>query len=150
MAYCHIGHDCVLGDKIVMSNATQVAGEVHIDDWAVIGGGTCIPQFSMIGKHSMTSGMSGVNKDVPPFAYAGRTPIQYCGINIVGMTRRGFKPEQIEAVKNIYRIIYQSGLNLTKAVEKIKEEIPQCEERDEILNFIATSQHGILKGPKLD
>ena len=150
MAYCHIGHDCVLGDKIVMSNATQVAGEVHIDDWAVIGGGTCIPQFSMIGKHSMTSGMSGVNKDVPPFAYAGRTPIQYCGINIVGMTRRGFKPEQIEAVKNVYRIIYQSGLNLTKAVEKIKEEIPQSEERDEILNFIAISQHGILKGPKLD
>ena len=66
------------------------------------------------------------------------------------MTRRGFTPEQVEAVKNCYRIIYQSGLNLTKAVEKINEEIPQCAERDEILNFIAASQHGILKGPKLD
>lgn len=149
MAYCHVGHDCVLGSHIVISNSTQIAGEVEIDDWAVIGGASAIPQFSKIGAHSMTSGMSGVNKDVPPYAYAGRTPIQYCGINIVGLGRRGFTEEQVANIKNCYRFIYQSELNLTKAIEKIKEEVPQCAERDEILNFIARSEHGILKGPKL-
>lgn len=149
MAYCHVGHDCVLGSHIVMSNAIQVAGEVEIDDWAVIGGGSCIPQFSKVGKHSMTSGMSGLNKDVPPYAYAGRTPVQYCGYNKVGMERRGFTPEQVNTVKECYRIIYQMGLNMTAAVEKLKSDMPESEERNEILAFIARSQHGILVGPKL-
>lgn len=149
MAYCHVGHDCVLGSHLVISNATQIAGEVEIDDWAVIGGASAIPQFSKIGKHSMTSGMSGVNKDIPPYSYAGRTPIQYCGINIVGMQRRGFSEEQIAIVKSCYKYIYQSELNLTNALEKIKTEVPDSQEKDDILSFIARSQHGILKGPKI-
>ena len=149
MAYCHVGHDCVLGSHLVISKATQIAGAVEIDDWAVIGGGSAIVQFSKIGAHSMASGMSGVNKDIPPYSYAGRTPIQFCGINIVGMQRRGFTEEQILNIKNCYRFIYQSELNLSKAIEKIKAEIPDCKEKDEILNFIARSEHGILKGPKL-
>ena len=146
MAYCHVGHDCVLGSHIVISNATQIAGEVTVDDWAVIGGGTAVLQFSNIGMHSMTSGMSGVQKDVPPFCKCGRTPLQYAGINIVGLTRRGFAQDTINLIHDCYRIIFQSGLNVTHALEKLETDIPQCPERDEIINFIKRSKHGIIKG----
>ncbi|MCQ2975727.1 MAG: acyl-ACP--UDP-N-acetylglucosamine O-acyltransferase [Bacteroidales bacterium] len=148
MAYCHVGHDCVLGNHIVISNDTQIAGEVTIDDWAVIGGNSAILQFSNIGKHCMISGKAGVMKDVPPYVRSAREPIQYSGINIVGLTRRGFSQDTINTIHDCYRIIYQQNLNTTQALTKIEEEIPQCEERDEIINFIKKSKHGIIRGPK--
>ena len=146
MAYCHVAHDCILHDNIIMSNATQLAGEVEVDDYAIIGGGTLVHQFSHIGGHVMIQGGSKINKDIPPFTIAARDPIAFCGINSIGLNRRGFTPEQIHTIQEVYRIIYNSGLNTTQALEQIQETIPQSAERDMIIEFIKNSPRGILKG----
>lgn len=148
MAYCHVGHDCVLGNHLVISNDTQIAGEVEIDDWAVVGGACAVVQFSKIGKHAMVSGKLGVIKDVPPYAKAGRDPISYVGVNSVGLNRRGFTQETINLIADCYRIIYLRGYNHTQALEVLKSEIKQCAERDDIINFLESSTRGIMKGPK--
>lgn len=145
MAYCHIAHDCVLGNNIIMSNATQLAGEVEIDDFAIIGGGSLVHQFSRIGSHVMIQGGSRINKDIPPYIIAAREPIAYCGINSVGLNRRGFSPEQIHTIQEVYRMIYQDGMIVSKALEEIEKTIPQSEERDTILNFVRNSERGIVR-----
>ena len=146
MAYCHVAHDCLLGDKIIMSNATQLAGEVQVGDWAVIGGGTLVHQFTHIGAHVMVQGGSKVQKDIPPYITAAREPIQYCGVNSIGLRRRGFTNEQIRAIQDCYRLIFQSGLNVSQAMERIEAELPSSLERDEIILFVRNSPRGILKG----
>lgn len=145
MAYCHIAHDCVLGNNIIMSNATQLAGEVEIDDFAIIGGGSLVHQFSRIGSHVMIQGGSRINKDIPPYIIAAREPIAYCGINSVGLNRRGFTPEQIHTIQEVYRMIYQDGMIVSKALEEIEKTIAQSEERDTILNFVRNSERGIVR-----
>jgi UDP-N-acetylglucosamine acyltransferase len=145
MAYCHIAHDCILGDNIIMSNCTQLAGEVEVDDFAIIGGGTLVHQFSHIGGHVMIQGGSKVNKDIPPFIIAAREPIAFFGINSIGLNRRGFTPEQIHAIQEIYRIIYQGGMNTTQALNHIEATMPATDERDKILSFIRNSTRGIVK-----
>lgn len=146
MAYSHIAHDCILKNNIIIGNATQVAGEVEIDDWAIVSGGALVHQFTRISKHVMIQGGSRIGKDIPPYTLIGREPITYCGINIVGLRRRGFTNEQIYRINDIYRTIYQRGLNNTQALDVIEEEIPDCEERKEILEFIRTSSRGIVRG----
>ncbi len=145
MAYCHVAHDCILHDNIIMSNATQLAGEVEVDDFAIIGGGTLVHQFTHIGAHVMIQGGSKINKDIPPYAIVAREPIAFCGINSVGLNRRGFTPEQIHTIQEVYRIINNSGLNTTQAIEKIITEIPQSAERDLIVDFVKASTRGIVK-----
>lgn len=145
MAYSHIAHDCILHDNIIMSNVTQLAGEVEIDDYAVIGGGTLVHQFTHIGGHVMIQGGSKINKDIPPYAIVAREPIAFCGINSVGLNRRGFTPEQIHTIQEVYRLIYQSGMNTTQALEHIEATMPQSAERDTIVNFIRNSSRGIVK-----
>ena len=145
MAYCHIAHDCILHDNIIMSNVTQLAGEVEIDDYAVIGGGTLVHQFTHIGGHVMIQGGSKINKDIPPYAIIAREPIAFCGINSVGLNRRGFTPEQIHTIQEVYRLIYQSGMNTTQALEHIEATMPQSAERDTIVSFIRNSTRGIVK-----
>ena len=146
MAYCHVAHDCILHDNIIMSNATQLAGEVEVDDFAIIGGGTLVHQFSHIGGHVMIQGGSKINKDIPPFIIAARDPIAYCGINSIGLNRRGFTPEQIHTIQEVYRIIYNSGLIVSQALEQAEQTIPQSPERDMILDFVRASTRGIVKG----
>ena len=145
MAYCHIAHDCVLGNNIIMSNVTQLAGEVEIDDYAVIGGGTLIHQFSRIGGHVMIQGGSKINKDIPPYIIAARDPIAYCGINSIGLNRRGFTPEQIHTIQEVYRLIYQEGMNTTQALDNVVATIPQSPERDTIVDFVRASTRGIVR-----
>jgi UDP-N-acetylglucosamine acyltransferase len=145
MAYCHVAHDCILHDHIIMSNATQLAGEVEVDDYAIIGGGSLVHQFSHIGAHCMIQGGSKVNKDVPPYAIVAREPIAFFGINSVGLNRRGFTPEQIHTIQEAYRIIYQSGMIMTKALDEIEKTLPKSAERDTILNFIKSSTRGIVR-----
>ena len=145
MAYCHVAHDCILHDNIIMSNVTQLAGEVEIDDYAVIGGGTLVHQFTHIGGHVMVQGGSKINKDIPPYAIVAREPIAFCGINSVGLNRRGFTPEQIHTIQEVYRLIYQSGMNTTQALDHIEATMPQSAERDMILNFVRNSTRGIVK-----
>ena len=145
MAYCHVAHDCVLGNNIIMSNVTQLAGEVEIDDFAIVGGGTLVHQFTRIGSHVMIQGGSKINKDIPPYIIAARDPIAFCGINSVGLNRRGFTPEQIHTIQEAYRILNQNGLNTTQALEHIEATMPQSEERDRILAFVKASTRGIVK-----
>lgn len=145
MAYCHIAHDCILHDNIIMSNVTQLAGEVEIDDYAVIGGGTLVHQFTHIGGHVMVQGGSKINKDIPPYAIVAREPIAFCGINSVGLNRRGFTPEQIHTIQEVYRLIYQSGMNTSQALDHIEATMPQSAERDMILNFVRNSTRGIVR-----
>lgn len=116
MAYCHVAHDCVLGNNIIMSNATQLAGEVHIEDYAVIGGGSLVHQFVHLGKHIMIQGGTRLGKDIPPFITVGREPAVFAGINSIGMRRRGYTNEQIANVQDIYRLVYNSGLNTSDAI----------------------------------
>lgn len=146
MAYCHIAHDCVIGDNVICSNDSQIAGEVVIDHHAVIGGGSLIHQFCHVGAHVMMQGGSMVNKDVPPYIICARQPISYAGINFVGLRRRGFTPEQISLLQEIYRVIFSSDMNTTVALEAVEQQFPQSEFRDEIVEFIRGSQRGILKG----
>ena len=145
MAYCHVAHDCILHDNIIMSNATQLAGEVEIDDFAIIGGGTLVHQFSHIGGHVMIQGGSKINKDIPPFAIIAREPIAFCGINSIGLNRRGFTPEQIHTIQEVYRLIYQNGMNTTQALDHIEATMPQTPERDTIVNFVRASTRGIVR-----
>lgn len=146
MAYCHIAHDCVVGDNVIMSNLTQLAGEVQVGDYAVIGGGTLIHQFTHIGAHVMIQGGSRISKDIPPFITAAREPIQFCGVNSIGLRRRGFTNDQIHSIQETYRLIFQSGLNISQAMERIEAELPSTIERDEIILFIRNSPRGILRG----
>jgi UDP-N-acetylglucosamine acyltransferase len=145
MAYCHVAHDCVLHDNIIMSNATQLAGEVEVDDYAIIGGGSLVHQFSHIGAHCMIQGGSKVNKDIPPYAVVARDPVAFCGINSVGLNRRGFTPEQIHTIQEVYRLIYNSGLNTTQALERIEAPLPPSAERDTVLGFVRNSTRGIVR-----
>ena len=145
MAYCHVAHDCILHNNIVMSNATQLAGEVEVDDFAIIGGGTLVHQFSHIGSHVMIQGGSKINKDIPPYVIAAREPIAYCGINSVGLNRRGFTPEQIHTIQEAYRLIYQGGMIVSQALDTIEATMPQTPERDAILHFIRNSERGIVR-----
>ncbi|MBO5619916.1 MAG: acyl-ACP--UDP-N-acetylglucosamine O-acyltransferase [Paludibacteraceae bacterium] len=145
MAYCHVAHDCILHNNIIMSNATQLAGEVEVDDFAIIGGGTLVHQFSRIGGHCMVQGGSRINKDVPPYAIVAREPIAFCGINSVGLNRRGFTPDQIHTIQEVYRIIYNSGLNTTQALGNIENNLPDTPERNAIVDFVRRSAKGIVR-----
>jgi UDP-N-acetylglucosamine acyltransferase len=129
-----------------MSNATQLAGEVVVDDYAILGGGTLVHQFTHVGAHSMTQGGTKVNKDIPPYVIAAREPVSFCGINSVGLNRRGFSREQIAAIQDTYRLIYMSGLNVSQALQQINDTLPQSPERDCIVDFITSSPRGVIRG----
>jgi len=128
-----------------MGNNTQVAGHVVIGDWAVLGGMCAIHQFVRIGQHSFLSGGSLVGKDVPPYIKAARAPLSYSGVNSVGLKRRGFTIEKINHILDIYRIVYNKGLNTSQALEFLEEEFSATDERDEIVTFIRESSRGIIK-----
>ena len=148
MAYAHVGHDCIIGNNCILGNGTGLAGEVRIDDWAILSAGTLVHQFSRIGGHVMIGGGSKVRTDVPPFIKADRDPLAYLGLNIVGLTRRGFEKERIEYIHNIYRAIYQNGMNVSQALDFIEKEISPSSDREYILEFIRTSERGIIRGPR--
>ncbi|MFO7657749.1 MAG: acyl-ACP--UDP-N-acetylglucosamine O-acyltransferase [Bacteroidales bacterium] len=145
MAYSHVAHDCIIGDFCILANGVQVAGEVEIDDWAIVGGMSTIHQFCRIGKHSMISGMSGVLSDVPPFVKAAGIPVVYQGINYVGLKRREFSKAEIDNIHNLYRVIYHDKLNTSQAVENIEKNLEESLQKTEILTFIKSSKRGIIK-----
>ena len=146
MAYVHIAHDCVISDNCILVNAVQLAGHVRIDDYAVVGGATAIHQFVKIGAHVMVSGGSLVRKDVPPYTKAAREPLTYCGINSIGLRRRGFPSEKINEIQEIYRQIFLKGYNNSDALDLVELELAPSKERDEVINFIRNSGRGIMKG----
>lgn len=146
MSYSHIAHDCILKDSIIIGNISQIAGEVEIDDYAIISGGTLVHQFVRISKHVMIQGGSRVTQDIPPFIIAARDPLIYCGLNVVGLRRRNFTSEQINAINEAYRILYLQGYNITDALSCIKSNLHRIPEIDLITGFIENSQRGIIRG----
>jgi UDP-N-acetylglucosamine acyltransferase len=146
MAYCHIAHDCYVGNHVIFSNNSTLAGHVTIGDNVVLAGLVAVHQFVSIGQHAFVTGGSLVRKDVPPFVKAAREPLSYVGINSVGLRRRGFDTDKIKEIQNIYRILYQKNYNNSQAVQIIEVEMEATNERDEILQFIRDSQRGIMKG----
>ena len=145
MAYSHIGHDCFIGNNCIIGNATGLAGEVKVDDWAILSGGTLVHQFARIGSHVMVGGGSKIRIDVPPFVKADREPLSYMGLNSVGLTRRGFEKERIDEIHNIYRAFYQNGMNISKALEYVEKEFKQSPDRDYIIKFIRNSERGVIR-----
>jgi len=145
MAYSHVGHDCFIGNHCIIGNATGLAGEVKVDDWAILSGGTLVHQFARIGAHVMVGGGSKIRIDVPPFIKADREPLSYMGLNSVGLTRRGFEKERIDEIHNIYRAFYQNGMNISKALDYVEKEFKQTPDRDYIIKFIRNSERGVIR-----
>jgi UDP-N-acetylglucosamine acyltransferase len=146
MAYVHIAHDCILGNNIIIANSVNLAGHVQIEDWVILEGLAAVQQFVRIGSHAFITGGSLVRKNVPPFTKAAREPLQYIGINSVGMRRRGYTNESVLEIEDIYRTLYVKGLNVTNALAVIEQEAPASKEKEEILNFIRESKDGIMRG----
>ena len=142
--YVTIAHDCVVGDHNVIVNRVSLGGEVHIGNWVVIGGHTAVHQWVRIGDHAMVQGMSGVTKDIPPFITTSNKDY-YAGINKIGLSRRGFTPEQITAVHEACRILFQSNLNYMEGCDRVEAELPPSAERDMLVQFIRSSKRGCIK-----
>jgi UDP-N-acetylglucosamine acyltransferase len=145
MAYSHIGHDCLIGNNAIIGNSSSLAGEVQLGDWAILSGGTLVHQFAHIGGHVMIGGGSKVRIDVPPYIKADRDPLSFMGLNSVGLTRRGFEKEKIDEIHEIYRTIYQKGMNISQALDLLEKEFKSSVERDYILEFIRKSERGIIR-----
>ena len=144
----HVAHDARIGNGCIIGNSTKMAGEIVIDDNSIISASVLMHQFCRVGGYGMIQGGCRFSKDVPPYIIAGREPICYAGINIVGLRRRGFSNETIEQIHNAYRIIYQSDLNITNALAKIEAEMEMTPEISYIVEFIRSSQRGIIPGGK--
>lgn len=145
MAYVHVAHDCNIGNNVIVSNAVQFGGEVVVDDFAVIGGGSLIHQFCHLGKYIMLQGGALVNKDIPPFVKAAREPISFVGLNAVGLHRHGFSREDVQAITDVYRVLYMSDLNVTNAIKLIMQTLPESKFRDEIVSFVENSERGVIR-----
>ncbi len=141
----HVAHDTIVGNGCIIGNSTKMAGEVVIDDNAIVSAAVLMHQFCRVGGYVMVQGGSRFGKDIPPYIIAGRDPIAYCGLNIVGLRRRGFSPELIENIHNAYRIIYNSNLMLNDALQQVRDEVPMSSEIEYILSFIENSERGIIR-----
>lgn len=146
MSYVHIAHDCIVRDHVIVGSYAGLAGEVEVDNWAIVSPGSLVHQFVRIGTHVMIQGGSKVTKDVPPYILAGREPLSFTGINSIGLRRRNFNNETIYAIQEVYRIIYQRGLNISDAIDFIDVNLPASNERDDIVLFVQESKRGIIKG----
>ncbi len=145
MAYVHLAHDCIIGNNVIMANATNLAGHVEIQDWAILGGIVGVHQFTKVGQHSLVGGHYKVSKDVPPYIIAAGEPLRYEGLNIIGLRRRGFSKESIRALKQAYNLIYSPKYNVSDAVAKILENHELTTEVQNLLDFIKNSDRGIIR-----
>ena len=145
MAYCHAAHGVILGNHCICSNSVQLAGDVHLQDYAIVGGCSASHQFCTVGTHAMVGGMVKIRQDFPPYmlgdAVEGATKI--IGVNVVGLTRRGFNRDVIHALKDAHRLIYREGLNRTQALERVENDIEQFDEIKKLVAFYRNSQRGV-------
>src|SRR5690606_17239282 len=150
MAYVHIAHDCQIGSHTILANSVQLAGHIHIDDWAIVGGSSAAHQYIHIGAHSMTGGMSAIRQDIPPYILGAGQPYRPAGINSEGLKRRGFTPEQIHAIKDAYKIIYMRKLSTAEAAEEIvryQHDHPDTASvLDPFVAFFQTASRGVSRG----
>ena len=145
MENAHIAHDCEFGSGIIMGNSTKLAGEVIVDDNAIISAVVLVHQFCRIGGYVMVQGGTRTSKDIPPFVIAGREPVAFAGLNIIGLRRRGFSREMIDNIAHAYRLIYQCNLTVNEAIDAIKNEVPMSKEIEYIIDFVSGSQRGIIR-----
>jgi len=143
MSYVHLAHDCHLGDEVVIANATQCAGHVTIQDGATISGLNAVHQFVTIGTHAFVGGGSRVNQDVPPYVRAVGNPMELYGLNSIGLQRAGFSGETVSALKRAYRLVFNSDLNLSQAVERARAELPHFPEVERFVSFVESAGRGV-------
>lgn len=146
MAYVHIAHDCVIGNHCILSNATNLAGHVEVGDYAIFGGMSAAHQFVKIGRYAFIGGGTLLRKDVPPFVLVAKEPASFSGINAVGLRRHQFSTDTIHIIQDIYRYIFGNGYNISQALHKVKEDFSTFEYAKEIVDFIAQSDRGIIRG----
>lgn len=146
MAYVHIAHDCTIGKNCILANSVNLAGHIEIGEYAIISALSAAHQFVKIGKHSMITGGSLIRKDVPPYVKAAREPLSYAGVNTIGLRRRGFSSDRINNIMEIYRLLYVKGYAISKAVEMINTEIPESQDREDILQFVNKAERGLMRG----
>jgi len=146
MAYVHVAHDCVIGNKCILANTTNLAGHVVIEDHVTFGGMAAAHQFVRVGKHAFIAGGTLLRKDVPPYVIAAKDPTVYSGVNSVGLKRRGFRDDEIHHIQDVYRYLYNNGMNRSEAIGVIKEEVGITPIREDILHFIMQSERGIIRG----
>ncbi|HET9679525.1 MAG TPA: acyl-ACP--UDP-N-acetylglucosamine O-acyltransferase [Gammaproteobacteria bacterium] len=145
MAYVHIAHDCQIGSDIILANCTTLAGHVHIDDHAILGGFSKVHQFCKVGAHSFCGMDTGLNRDLPPYTVATGMPARPAGINSEGLKRRGFTPAQLRNIKNAYKLLYRNGLKLDEAHEQISQLAESHEELRLFTDFLAASNRSIVR-----
>ncbi len=141
----HVAHDVIIGNGCIIGNSTKLAGEVEVDDNAIISAGVLVHQFCRIGGYVMISGGTSIPQDIPPFDIASREPEKYCGLNLVGLRRRGFAPELIENIHEAYRILYNGGKLREEALAEIQERVPMSREIQYIIDFVRNSKRGIIR-----
>jgi len=146
MCYTHLGHDCAIGNNVIIANNGSLAGHIVVEDFAILEGVVAAQQFVHIGAHSFIAGASLVRKSVPPYIRVAREPLQFIGVNTIGLARRGFDKEAIKQIEDIYRIIFVRGHNVSNALEIVEGEIPDSPVRKEIVDFIRNQKDGIVKG----
>ncbi len=145
MAYTHVAHDCIIGDHVIMANGASLAGHVHLNSHAILGGFTLVHQFTQIGQYSFAAMGSAITQDIPPFIMVGGKPTRPHGINSVGMERNGITAEDIRLIRNAYKIIYKMNLRLEDAIEQIEELATDSKELTEMVNFLRNVRRGILR-----
>ena len=145
MAYSHVAHNCAIGDHVVIANAVQLAGYVVVDDWAILGGGTVVHQFTRVGRHSMIGGGSRISQDIAPFVKSAGSPPRNAGVNTIGLERRGFPRESRDALERAYRMFFRDGSTAVQAVATIRRELPGFPEAEHFARFCETSVRGITR-----
>ena len=144
MACTHVAHDCVLGNNVIMANLTTLGGHVELGDWVSLGGGVLVHQFSKVGAHSFIGGGFRIVQDVPPFILGAGEPLEYSGFNQIGLRRRGFNGDSRKLIKEVYRLYFRSDMNRKDALDKIKKDFNQFDEIKMIINFIESTNRGII------
>ena len=144
MESMHVGHDCVLGNGLIIGNSTKFAGEVVVDDNAIVSASVLCHQFCHIGGYVMIQGGSRFSQDIPPYIIAGKEPTKYCGLNLVGLRRRGFSNELIDHIHNAYRLLYSKGI-LSEGIQEVKNNLQMTKEISYILDFAENSKRGIIR-----
>ena len=144
MAYVHIGHDCLIGENVIMANSINLGGHVEIGDWAILGGAVQVHQFTKVGQHVMIGGGFRVVQDVPPFILAAGEPLKFSGINAIGLRRRGFSAGTRKEIKEAYRILFQGEKHQAEALEKMAGNYPSSTEVQEIISFVEKSDRGLV------
>ena len=141
----HIAHDVIMRNQCIIGNSTKITGELIVDDCAIISANVLIHQFCHIGSYVMVGGGTRTGQDIPPFVMAAREPVAYCGLNLVGLRRRGFSAELIENIHNTYRLLYQREKLREECLAQIRAEVPMSKEIEYILDFVTSSKRGIIK-----